>query len=144
MEDQSEEPRASIEVMFCGEDWRVGVVDREETISEGRLERKAPRQFIVRGTWGKGVSELTWGEKGGEKRTPLKPIHFNPTSRINSAVSTLCFLSFDLSVARSYNWVNPSGEFIVIVAAVCFKSVYAFIPSSLLNLGLPIGMKGYI
>lgn len=52
-------------------------------------------------------------------RTPLKPMHFKPISLINSAVSTDCFLSFDLSVAILYNSVSDSGEFIVIVAAVC-------------------------
>jgi hypothetical protein len=29
----------------------VGFVDNDETISCGRLERKAPRQLIVRGTY---------------------------------------------------------------------------------------------
>jgi hypothetical protein len=48
----------------------------------------------------------------------LKPIHFSPISLINSAVSTDCVLSFEPPVARLYNSVNPSGEFIVIVAAV--------------------------
>jgi len=48
----------------------------------------------------------------------LNPIHLSPTSLINSAVSTDCFLSFDPPVARLYSSVNPSGEFIVIVAAV--------------------------
>jgi hypothetical protein len=42
----------------------------------------------------------------------------SPTSLINSAVSTDCFLSFAPPVARLYSSVNPSGEFIVIVAAV--------------------------
>ena len=54
----------------------------------------------------------------GGARTPLNPIHLSPTSLINSAVSTDCFLSFDPPVARLYSSVNPSGEFIVIVAAV--------------------------
>lgn len=48
----------------------------------------------------------------------MNPIHLSPTSLINSAVSTDCFLSFDPPVARLYSSVNPSGEFIVIVAAV--------------------------
>jgi hypothetical protein len=48
----------------------------------------------------------------------LNPIHFSPISLINSAVSTDCFLSFEPAVARLYSSVNPSGEFIVIVAAV--------------------------
>jgi hypothetical protein len=45
-------------------------------------------------------------------------MHFSPTSLINSAVSTDCFLSFEPAVARLYNSVSPSGEFIVMVAAV--------------------------
>jgi hypothetical protein len=36
-----------------------------------------------------------------EERTPLKPMHLSPTSRISSAVCTDCSLSFDESVARS-------------------------------------------
>jgi len=56
----------------------------------------------------------------GEGHTPLNPIHFNPISLINSAVSTLCFLSLEFEVARLYNSVKEAGEFIVIVAAVYF------------------------
>ena len=48
----------------------------------------------------------------------MNPIHFNPISLINSAVSTDCCLSFEPAVARLYSSFNPSGEFIVIVAAV--------------------------
>jgi hypothetical protein len=51
-------------------------------------------------------------------RTPFNPMHFKPTSRMSSAVSTDCVLSFDDDVSRLYNSVNDSGEFIVIVAAV--------------------------
>ncbi len=56
---------------------------------------------------------------GGGRRTPLKPMHFRPTSLINSAVSILCCLSLESLVARLYSTVNDSGEFIVIVVAVC-------------------------
>lgn len=35
--------------------YRVGVVEREVTISSGRLARKAPRQLIVLGTWWCGI-----------------------------------------------------------------------------------------
>jgi hypothetical protein len=54
----------------------------------------------------------------GRRRTPLKLIHFRPTSRINSAVVTARALSWE-DVARWNNSVNDSGEFMVIVAAVC-------------------------
>ena len=47
----------------------------------------------------------------------MRPIHFNPTSRISSAVWTACSLDFD-AVARLKSSVRDSGEFIVIVAAV--------------------------
>jgi len=77
----------------------VGFVESDDTISLGKLALNAPRQLIVLGT-------------------PLKPMHFKPTSLISSAVSTDCFLSFDLSVARLYSSVRDSGEFIVMVAAV--------------------------
>lgn len=62
MDVQSEEPRERMEVMFLGVEWRVGVVDNEEIISDGRLERNAPRQFIVRGTWGgvRGCEKEMW------------------------------------------------------------------------------------
>ena len=62
--------------------------------------------------------------------TPLNPMHFSPTSLINSAVSTDCVLSFDPAVARLYSSVKPSGEFIVIVAAV-FQRQTKFLPHSL-------------
>lgn len=68
-----------------------------------------------------GRGDLRDGEKG--VLTPLNPIHFKPTSLINSAVFTLCSFSFDPSVAKLYNSVSPSGEFIVIVAAVYIRSV---------------------
>jgi hypothetical protein len=51
--------------------------------------------------------------------TPFKPRHFNPTSRINSAVQTPWFsprLNF-ASFASRYSSSNESGEFIVNVAA---------------------------
>ncbi len=51
MDSQRLFPREIIEVMFCGVGVRVGVVEREESISWGREERKAPRQLIVLGTW---------------------------------------------------------------------------------------------
>jgi hypothetical protein len=60
-------------------------------------------------------------------RTPLKPMHLRPTSLINSAAFTEFCLSFEFSVARLYNAVSDSGEFIVIVAAVCpFISLGSF------------------
>lgn len=45
-------------------------------------------------------------------------MHLSPTSLINSAVSTDCFLSFDDAVARLYKMVRDSAEFMVMVAAV--------------------------
>lgn len=50
MDFQRPSPRERIEEMFWGEVCRVGVVEREEVISEGREARKAPRTLIVRGT----------------------------------------------------------------------------------------------
>lgn len=50
-------------------------------------------------------------------RTPLKPIHFKPISRMNSAIATPSFSGFDL-LAELYRAVMDSGEFIVMVAAV--------------------------
>lgn len=44
-------------------------------------------------------------------------MHFKPTSRMNSAVSTDSATDWEL-VASLYNSVSESGEFIVIVAAV--------------------------
>lgn len=61
------------------------------------------------------------------EQTPLNPMHFSPISLINSAVSTDCILSFDPAVARLYSSVKPSGEFIVIVAAV-YPRQTTFIP----------------
>ena len=55
--------------------------------------------------------------------TPLKPMHFNPTSLINSAALTDSAWSLESSVASLYNSVNDSGEFMVIVAAVYVLSV---------------------
>jgi hypothetical protein len=55
-------------------------------------------------------------------------MHFSPTSRISSAVSTDCVLSFDDDVSRLYNSVKDSGEFIVIVAAV-YVSQFWFLKS---------------
>lgn len=57
MEDQRCEPRVRVEEMFWGVVERVGVVEREEEISEGREALKAPRQFIVRGTYKQQESE---------------------------------------------------------------------------------------
>jgi hypothetical protein len=67
MDDQSDWPRLMMSLMLVVDAtlWyvstqldhtdenradRVGFVDNEETISSGRFARKAPRQFIVRGT----------------------------------------------------------------------------------------------
>ena len=50
-------------------------------------------------------------------RTPLRPIHFSPTSLMSSAACTASDLSFE-AVARLKSSVKASGEFIVIVAAV--------------------------
>ena len=47
---------------------------------------------------------------------PLNPIHFNPTSLINSAVATASW-----SGEAAWNSsASESGEFIVMVVAVCF------------------------
>jgi hypothetical protein len=67
----------------------------------GREARKALSMFMVRGTCfvadvlvhgtGRQVVELgveRYGTEEGEMLTPLNPIHFNPTSLINSAVAT--------------------------------------------------------
>lgn len=52
-----------------------------------------------------------------EQPTPLKPMHFKPISRMNSAIATPSFSDLDLLAAR-YSAAMESGEFIVIVAAV--------------------------
>ena len=59
-----------------------------------------------------------WHEEVKMRLTPLNPIHFKPTSLINSAVCTDWLWSFEVSFASLNNSVNDSGEFIVIVAAV--------------------------
>lgn len=51
------------------------------------------------------------------QRTPLKPIHFSPISRINSAIATPSLWGRD-ALVELYNAIMDSGEFIVIVAAV--------------------------
>lgn len=57
--------------------------------------------------------------KDGEeiRRTPLNPIHFNPTSLINSAIATPSLVLFS-SLTALYSFTIDSGEFIVIIAAV--------------------------
>ena len=37
--------------MFWGLGIREGLLEREEAMEGGRVARKAPRQFIVRGIW---------------------------------------------------------------------------------------------
>jgi hypothetical protein len=49
-------------------------------------------------------------------------MHFSPISLISSAVRTACILSPD-AVARLNSSVSDSGEFIVIVAAVCVHRI---------------------
>lgn len=51
------------------------------------------------------------------KLTPLNPMHFNPISRMNSAIATWSFSDFEL-LDELYKAIIDSGEFIVIVAAV--------------------------
>lgn len=51
------------------------------------------------------------------ERTPLNPIHFNPTSRMNSAIWTASSVDRDALVALN-NTDMDSGEFIVIVTPV--------------------------
>jgi hypothetical protein len=51
--------------------YRVGFVDNEEMISCGRLERKAPRQLIVRGTY---MSRVNINVQKKERATnPIEP-----------------------------------------------------------------------
>lgn len=50
-------------------------------------------------------------------RTPLKPIHLRPISRMNSAVATPSLSGRDW-VELLYRAIMDSGEFMVIVAAV--------------------------
>jgi hypothetical protein len=50
-------------------------------------------------------------------RTPLKPMHFSPTSRMSSAIATPSLSGFDELAALKRASIE-SGEFIVIVAAV--------------------------
>jgi hypothetical protein len=49
--------------------------------------------------------------------TPLKPIHFRPISRINSAIATPSLSGLDV-VELWYRAIMDSGEFMVMVAAV--------------------------
>jgi hypothetical protein len=55
----------------------------------------------------------------GEVLTPLNPIHFNPTSLINSAVASASYSG----EAAWNNSASESGEFIVMVVAVCYSDV---------------------
>lgn len=81
-----------------GRSYLVGSVDRPRATSSGRLLRNAPRQLIVRGM-------------------PLNPMHFRPTSRINSAVSTaVCWSS--MVVTRLNSSFIEAGEFMVMDVAV--------------------------
>ena len=73
-------------LMFCCDGILVGFVDSEETISSGRLLRNAPKQFIVLGTCHMFSVSSKKMDDGG--LTPLNPMHFKPTSLINSAVWT--------------------------------------------------------
>lgn len=58
-----------------------------------------------------------------EMQTPLKLMHFKPTSLINSATVTASSNEASslpsVVVASFHNAVRDSGEFIVIVVAVC-------------------------
>lgn len=64
---QSVRPRAAMAGTESRVGVRVGRVESCEVMDSGRAERKAFRVFIVLGT-------------------PLKEMHFSPTSRMNSAV----------------------------------------------------------
>ena len=59
------------------------------------------------------VSLLLYG-LGLQLLTPLKPMHFNPTSRISSAVAT----ASPCGAAAWYSSESESGEFMVMVVAV--------------------------
>lgn len=74
----------------------------EANLSHGILRRKEQRRA--------GEPENTL--------TPLNPIHFNPTSLINSAVATASCSG----EAAWYNSANESGEFIVMVVAVAIDN----------------------
>jgi hypothetical protein len=54
-------------------------------------------------------------------RTPLKPMHLSPISRINSAIATPSLCGLD-ALVELYSAIIDSGEFIVIVAAVDMPS----------------------
>jgi hypothetical protein len=56
-------------------------------------------------------------KEGSGERTPLKPMHFRPISRMNSAIATPSLSGRDLLDAM-YKATIDSGEFIVMVAAV--------------------------
>lgn len=58
-----------IHFMRKGGMYRVGFVDNDKTISLGRLDRKAPRQLIVRGTCCHVVNINFWRKK----RTGYEP-----------------------------------------------------------------------
>jgi hypothetical protein len=85
--------------MLLDDGVRDGVVDKPLPTSSDSCERKALRQLIVRGT-------------------PLKPMHFKPTSRINSAFCTASARGRS-ALAKEWRAESDWGEFIVIVAAVC-------------------------
>lgn len=66
MDFQSHWPRALMASMLEGEGVRVGVVVREDVISEGREARKALSMFIVRGTCAPPLSVFLRGRQGEE------------------------------------------------------------------------------
>lgn len=66
--------------------------------------------------WNLDVGEERRGRAEGGMLTPLNPIHFNPTSLINSAVATASYSG----EAAWNNSASESGEFIVMVVAVYF------------------------
>jgi hypothetical protein len=100
--------------MFDGSGCRDGFVLSEDAIDEGSSARKALSMLMVRGIYA-AVSECC--EAWSFERTPLKPMHFSPISRMNSAIATPSLCGLD-ALVELYSAIIDSGEFIVIVAAV--------------------------
>lgn len=74
--------------------------------------------------------------------TPLKPIDFSPTSRINSAFFTASETGLS-ALAKLWSTLSDSGEFIVIVAAV-YTRVYQHVYLWLLHDALLTVMASHV
>ena len=116
MASQRARPRLFMCSMLEGSGKRVGLVFREDAIDEGSSARKAFNMLMVRGICNE-YEYTALSHASGQMLAPLKPMHFRPISRMNSAIATPSLSG--LAVAELlYRAIIDSGEFIVMVAAV--------------------------